>query len=48
MRKYTLLGAVFCFLLITSCQKESIAPLPEIIDESQFLQLNTIEEFGSL
>lgn len=44
MRKYTFLSAVFCLLFITACQKESIAPSPEPVDESQFLQLNTIED----
>ena len=44
MRKYTFLMAVCCLFLITACQKESIAPLPEAIDESQFLQINSIED----
>ena len=44
MRKYTFLLAVFCLLFITACQKESIAPSPETVDESQFLQLNTVED----
>ncbi len=44
MRKYTFLLATLGLLFITACQKESIAPLPETIDESQFLQLNTIED----
>lgn len=44
MRKYTFLMAILCLLCLTACQKESIAPLPEIIDESSFLQLNTSED----
>lgn len=45
MRKYTpFLLALLCLLLIGSCQKESIAPTAEVVDETQFLQLNTIED----
>lgn len=44
MRKYTFLLATLGLLFITACQKDSLAPLPETIDESQFLQLNTIED----
>lgn len=44
MRKYTFLMAILCLLFLTACQKETIAPLPDTIDETQFLQLNTIED----
>lgn len=44
MRKYTFLMALLCLLCLTACQKENLAPLPEPIDESQFLQLNTVED----
>lgn len=44
MRKYTFLMASLCLLFLTACQKESIAPLPETVNESQFLQLNTVED----
>lgn len=47
MRKYTFLMAILCLLSLTACQKENITPLPETIDESQFLQLNTIEDLAT-
>ncbi len=54
MRKLNLLLAIGCFLAIYSCQKESIAPLPETnaittetTDESQYFKINTLEDLAT-
>lgn len=44
MRKSFILLGIICLLFTWSCQKEALAPSPEIVDESQFLQLNTLED----
>jgi len=44
MRKSIFLLGTICLLFTWSCQKETLAPAPETVDESQFLQLNTIDD----
>lgn len=54
MRKLNLLLAIGCLLAIHSCQKETVAPLPELstittetTDESLYFKINTVEDLAT-
>ena len=54
MRKHYILVAICCLLSIYSCQKESIAPLPELntarietVNKSDYFKINTLEDLAT-